>query len=432
MNKFLVSLPKLFNRFGIIKLGLIALVIRLVLAIPFHSGDLNNPAIWGIYAREFGFSGFYDFLNFGNYSRPDYPPLAIIFYWIIRAIWEVLFKILWWLNITIPIFPSNLIPWFETDGYILLLKLPGIIGDFLLGVLIYRYLYVKNRKFANLAAGLYWFSPATFYVSSMWGQADGIVMPLAFLSFTLLEQKRPVLGLLAFAASILIKPTMLMVAPIIIFLLLKNKKIWGEVVKSVVISFLFSVSIAWLFAPWNPILWMVTNYFPRFVWGISSNLPYIHLRSFNFWAILTGSGFTSIQTQWLGITLYSWAATMSLIVFAFIFIVFLRKREAWGATSLFIFASFLFLPRIHERYLLPILPFLIVYSIKYPKLLWVFLAISVTHFLNLYAAWQVPFSFIIPIISSDLFYRIGAFTLFLLFFLLLRFYLVLPNKKWSQ
>lgn len=429
MSRSLSNLANILNSIGIVKFAIIALIVRIFLALPVSSGDLNNPAIWGIYAREFGFSGFYDFLNFGNYSRPDYPPLAIVLYWTIRAIWEGMFKIFWWINVTLPIFPSNFIPWFETDGYILLLKLPGIIGDFLLGVMLYKYFSLNSKKYATLSAVLYWASPATFYVSSMWGQADGIVIPLAFLSFLLAENKRTVLSLLLFTASILVKPTMLMISPILFYLLAKNRKVWPDVFKGVFLSAAFSVSITWLFAPWNPVVWLATNYFPRFVSGISANLTYIQLRAFNFWAIFTGSDFVSTQTQFLGISLYSWALILSLITFTLLLAIFVKKREHWGIVSLFIFASFLFLPRVHERYLLPILPFLLVFCLKYPKALWVFIAVSLIHFLNLYAAWQVPYSLLIPIISSDLFYKIGAITLCLLFVMLLRFYMILPNKK---
>ena len=413
---------------GIVKLGIAALLIRLVLAIPFYSGDLNNPAIWGIYAREFGFSGFYDFLNFGNYSRPDYPPLAIILFWAIRGLWEALFAAFWWLNITIPIFPSNFIPWFEKEGYILLLKLPGLIGDFLIGIILYNYFAKQNKKLAVMAATLYWFNPATIYVSSMWGQVDGIVMLLGLLSFIFIERMKFVLGLLAFTSSILIKPTMLMIAPVLIYLLIRNGKEWPSIARGMVVAALFSAAVAWLFAPWNPVLWLVSNYFPKFVSGISANLPYIQIRTFNFWTLVTGNQFTPVETQWLGITLYSWAVTLSLLVFTVLLILLLKKKDYWGASALFIFASFLFLPRVHERYLLPILPFLLVFGLKYPKTLWIFFIVSLLHFLNLYAAWQVPGSFFIPLISHDLFGRMASLGLCVTFLWLLLFYVMQIRK----
>lgn len=432
MKKFLHNFANTLHTIGIVRLGVVALVIRLILAIPFYSGDLNNPAIWGIYAREFGFSGFYDFLSFGNYSRPDYPPLAIILFWAIRGLWEVLFAAFWWLNITIPIFPSNFIPWFEKDGYILLLKLPGLIGDFLLGVLLYKYFVRANKKLATVAAALYWANPATIYVSSMWGQVDGIVIPLAVASLILFEQKRLVWSLFLFTGSILIKPTMLMITPVLVYLLIKNRKEWLSIVRAMVVSGMFAVAVVWLFAPWNPVGWLATNYFPKFVWGISANLPYIQIRAFNFWTLLTGSQFISIETQWLGVTLYWWALILSLLVFSILFILLLKKKEYWGAAALLIFASFLFLPRVHERYLLPILPFLLVFCLKYPKVLWTYLAVSLLHIFNLYVAWGVPNTPILEILRLDVFARISSALFVILFLWIARYYVGLPHRQDTQ
>ena len=57
-----------------------ALAIRLILApLAFHS-DLTTNTIWGIYAKEFGLRGYYDWLNFGNYARPEYPPLSTLLF----------------------------------------------------------------------------------------------------------------------------------------------------------------------------------------------------------------------------------------------------------------------------------------------------------------------------------------------------------------
>src|SRR3989344_9385125 len=98
MKQFLPDL-KISSFFKIL---LIAFLIRLLLLpLSFHS-DLNNNLIWGIYANEFGLRGFYDWLNFGNYARPDYPPLAMVILLALRFVWQFIFNILWEINVAIP------------------------------------------------------------------------------------------------------------------------------------------------------------------------------------------------------------------------------------------------------------------------------------------------------------------------------------------
>ncbi len=404
-----------------------ALILRLLLAIPFHSGDLNTTAIWGIYARDFGFSGFYDFLNFGNYSRPDYPPLSIIMFWLIRLLWEGIFAIFWKINILIPPFPSNFITWLDSEGYIFLLKLPGLFADFAIGGVLFWYIGKKlNRKLGIFAASLYWFNPAAIYVNSMWGQVDGIVVLLGLLSIILLEKKKLVPGLLALTASILIKATMLMLVPIVLYMLYKSKMKGLAILKAFGVSGIFAVLVAVPFAVGNPVIWLVQNYIDKFS-KAAVNLPFIQLRTFNFWTLTTGFGFVSDTVQFLNIPLFEWARILSIAIFVFIAFLLIKKNEWWGATSLFIFASFLFLPRMHERYLLPILPFLLIFAIKNKRAMPVFIAVSALQMINLYAAWQVPESPILGFLTADLFARSMALSFILLFFWLLHLYRSFPK-----
>src|SRR3990167_6760302 len=101
----------LLKKTSFTKILFLALVIRIfLLPLSFH-GDLNNHALWGMYAEEFGLRGFYDWLNFLDHARPDYPPLAMIMFFMIRVLWRIVSNFLWMLNVTFSHFPSNLIPW---------------------------------------------------------------------------------------------------------------------------------------------------------------------------------------------------------------------------------------------------------------------------------------------------------------------------------
>ena len=404
-------------------LALAAIVIRLILAVPFYSGDLNNPAIWGIYARDFGFSGFYDFLNFGNYSRPDYPPGAIMLFWLVRYLWEIIFKIFWWINVNVSVFPSNFIVWLETDGYIFLLKLPGLVCDFLIGYLIYKVLIKKGKNMALLGSSLYWFNPATIYVSSMWGQIDGIVMFAGVLTILKAIQKKFAMALFILTLSILIKPTMLMLVPAVLITMFLKKVPLKNFILSLAPSALLIYLVSKPFAPWGPVPWIIKQYFNNFL-NIASNLPYIQVRAFNFWTLVTGVNFVPLKNTLLGISLSTYAYVLASANFLLITYLVLKKRNIFGAVSLFIFSAFLFLPKIHERYLLPIIPFLILFSLgawtkKTKRLV---LTVSFFLFLNLYSAWGTPETFVVNIFRADVLARAASLALVGLYLYHLKLY----------
>src|SRR5687768_1070668 len=117
---------------------LISFIFRLILLPLTYHGDINIHVIWGQYAHDFGLKGYYDYLNFFNYSRPNEPPLTILLCLVMSYFYDFLYQILWWLNIQFPVFPSDIVSWYAQHGYATLLKLPSIIADLLLAVLIYK------------------------------------------------------------------------------------------------------------------------------------------------------------------------------------------------------------------------------------------------------------------------------------------------------
>lgn len=428
--KLMHRFAHILQKIGLKRLALSALLIRFLLGIPFGSGDLENYAIWGTYAREFGFSGFYDFLNFGNYARPDYPPLAIVMFWAIKHIWGFLFAILWNINVAVPAFPSGFVTWFDHSGYLFLIKLPGLLADFGVGFLFYYYLKQKTRiTTALLAASLHWFNPATVYVSSMWGQVDGVIIFLAFLSFVCLEKKQVAIGLLLFTISILVKPTMLMIAPVLLYVILRGRLVISQVVKAILISSGFAIGIVYLFAPWNPVVWLVQKYLFYFIPAGARVLPYIQVRAFNFWTLITGNEFTSSSVMWAGFTLSEWAFLLSILSFLAVAFIMMRTKNDWLSASLFILAAFLFLPGVHERYLQPLIAFSLPFFVRSTQGVLVWIVVVLLHFFNLYAAWQVPHTIISSFLNIDVVARVLSLVLLILFFYLIRYYRIILSRN---
>ncbi|OGY09749.1 MAG: hypothetical protein A2782_02840 [Candidatus Blackburnbacteria bacterium RIFCSPHIGHO2_01_FULL_43_15b] len=425
MKKFFKDSNNRLQKIGVVKVAITIVILHILLAIPVHSNDLELAKIWGIYAKEFGFSGYYDFLNFGNYARPEYPPLATILFWFMRIIWQMIFSIFWQINTAIPLFPSKLIPWLEGDGYIFILKIPGILANFGVGLVIYRFLKLNfNSRKALGGALLYWLNPAAVYVSSLWGQIDGIIILLSFLAIVFILQGKSTFGALFFIASIMTKATMLVLFPILVFKVLIEKR-YFLLLRDLVISVLFALVVAYPFTRENPLSWLLKNYLNKFL-TVAAQLPFIQLRAYNFWTLLTGFNFVPDADLFGGISLAFWARSLSLLIFLGLFILLCRKKEVWGASCLFIFASFLFLPRIHERYLLPIFPFLLVFSFYQPKIRPVYYLVSVVSLANLYAAWQVPYSLVATFLSTDLVARILSLLLLTSFLFVLIVYKNLP------
>jgi len=122
-------------------------------------------------------------LNFGNYARPEYPPLSTMMFLVFRWIYESIFNVVWKINIAVSIFPSNFVTWFDKYGYFSLLKLPGILGDIGIGYLIYKYTREK------LISYFYLFNPGVIYLSALWGQTESAVAFFALAGLMLLLRK---------------------------------------------------------------------------------------------------------------------------------------------------------------------------------------------------------------------------------------------------
>ncbi|MEJ2348078.1 MAG: hypothetical protein P8Y17_02655, partial [Patescibacteria group bacterium] len=333
-----------FKKLNFKSILIIALLIRLLLApLSFHS-DLNNNAIWGRYAQEFGLRGFYDWLNFGNYARPDYPPLAMIMFLLIRWIWQILFNLFWKLNITIGLFPSKFIPWFETSGYLFLIKLPGIFADLGIGYLIYKLIRKKNSEFtAKVASSLFLFNLPIIYLSSSWGQLDSIVTFFGLLTAIVLLNKKYFLAISSFFVSLMIKVTMIAATPIFIIQSLKNKISIKKVLILASVLIAYSLLLGNLYIDKAPLPWLITTYWKKFLPG-AVTLPYLNLNAFNFWGLMFGLERLLDTTPFLGAPLSIWAWVISSVFFLLIIYKFWKGQNIFFSLLMIFFSAFMFLP----------------------------------------------------------------------------------------
>ncbi len=148
----------------------------------------------------------------------------------------------------------------------------------------------------------------------------------------------------------------------------------------------------------------------------AQSLPFVTNGAFNFWVLITWfNGIKDTAPFLLGISYRLWGYLMTSI---FTLVVLYRLMKSfWTSTksrdriskkdaisslqhdqhvtffyALFLsaFASFLFLTKMHERYSMLPLPFLLLAAIDSRKLYKWFISLSILSFLNLYHSWPVP------------------------------------------
>ena len=411
------------------KILLAALSIRILLIpLSFH-GDLNNNAFWGMYAEEFGLRGFYDWLNFRDHARPDYPPLAMIMFFLIRVLWRIIFNFLWTLNVNISLFPSNLIPWFEKEGYLSLIKLPGVFCDLGIGYIIFKYLKgVKSESTAKIYSSLFLFNPAVIYLSASWGQLESIVGFFGLVSALLIIKLKYISSFLSFFISVMIKVTMLPSSIILLGSALKTR-IGKREVLTIGATFLgLMLVINYIFIGVRPVSWLIFTYVKKFIPG-AVTLPFINLNAFNFWGILFGLSPYLDSKLFLGISLYYWAWTIAVAFFALVFYKFIKGSEIFFSLLILFFAAFMFMPRVHERYLYPVFVFFPIVLAYRKNLLRYFYLLSAIFFINLYHFWWFPrVNYLVYFLDLEIVERLLSVVNLTLFVLVLKNFLAEKNS----
>jgi Gpi18-like mannosyltransferase len=395
----------MFKHRSLIILLFLGLVLRLSLVFIGYHGDLNNNISWGTLAYSRGLNGFYGSSDASEwpYSAPNQPPLTLLLFAGLRLVWEVTEKIILFLNANIPIFPSKLV-WFWGDkGMILLVKLPSIIADLLIGLLIYKFIKrsVKYGKKAIVPFCFWLFNPLVWYNSSVWGQTDAVVNLLGLVAvFALLDKKLERFALF-FALSLLFKGSLAVFIPLLLIVALKQ----GHSVKKWILSAIYVLGAVFLTSVWfHPYLdlpiWLFNLYKERIMPG---EIGYLTANAFNLW-YLVSSGKTpdSIQS-----VIFS-ARTVGFIIFGGFYLLILQKlRKTFDNHTVFFslllvaLISFLFLTRIHERYLYPLFPYATLLLLPIPEMAFPLVILSIIHLFNLYNLFWVPSIPILEVIMRN-------------------------------
>jgi Gpi18-like mannosyltransferase len=365
---------------GILAVGLL---VQLSMAfLPGFGVDLGTFQFWGVQLAEHGPWEFYTPEPF-----PDWAPGYLYVLWFFGELDSV----------------------FHFSGHLFwyILKTPSIAADLASAYLLYRILEGQKDGIRLGAAALYLLHPVVLLVGPVWGQVDSILAFFLLLTVYYLARDRILMAAVVFTVGFLFKPQAVAALPVFVFWGLRSEvrqvlptlpdaadglsraiafgrglaaRVWPVVVASLAAAFL-----------------MVLPFFPTNPLGIIDQLkdagelyPYNSFYAYNFWGLTDwlkpdDLTFWGLAYRWWGIILYA-AASLS-IIWTF--------RDAKGpgllalATALTVLAFYLFMTRMHERYMFPSLLLLLTAAaaLKSRPLWAVFGVLSLVQFFNVYYAY---------------------------------------------
>lgn len=339
---------------------------------------------------ERGLAGFYESGDW-PYSEPNQPPLTILLFATLSWLWRTVYNVSWSLNDKIPIFPSSFIWFWEQKGMILLVKIPSILSDLGIGWLIYSYFRKKiNRTLGLKLAAIWLFNPVSWYNSAIWGQTDGIVNFLGLFSVLTLLERKLILFSVFFTLCLLFKGSLAAFSPILLFIILKQKYPVKEFTKAIFSSVLTALFISFWFHPNLDLpLWIINLYINRILPG---EIGYLTANAFNFWWLINpGKILDNLSIFGLPARVWGFLVLLSGIILILNYLNRkLTNQRVFASFSVVTFVAFLFLTRIHERYLFPSFPYLTLLLGFIPNLFFTYLLLSFTFLLNMYNLFWAP------------------------------------------
>lgn len=156
------------------------------------------------------------------------------------------FNIVWVLDYPIYLFFSE---FFKQSIFLerLVIKLPFIVSDVMIGVLIYSIMLRSGRNIAVKALLLWIFNPYTIWISSIWGMFDSLPTLFTLSSMIMMVKRRYFLSGLFLAISVWLKLYPVFLVPIFMFTAIRN----GRIKDLKLFLGYFILSMVFLSLPWK-------------------------------------------------------------------------------------------------------------------------------------------------------------------------------------
>lgn len=343
----------------------IALCVKIIIASQYkgHEGDISCFKAWGYKLWDNGFASMY---KEGDFT--DYPPGYLYVLGVLAGFCKT--------------FGIDSVTTLAT----VIFKLPACICDIITGYLLYK---MARKKFGEgisvLCSAIYVFNPAVLINSSVWGQVDAVyTLFLVIMCYLIINRKLP-FAYLAFAVGVLIKPQMLIFAPVLFWAVIEQVFLDGfdkKVFWKNLLSGLGAILLMFLLIlPFG--LEKVLNQYMNTI----SSYPRATVNAYNIWTMFglnwqeqTGT-FLKVQYNHWGTLFIIW------IVMAAIYLCYkCRKDDSkyFMIAGFIISGVFMFSVRMHERYMFPALVLILMAFLMKPvkELFYCFIGMTIIHFMN--------------------------------------------------
>jgi len=341
-------------------------IVRILLTLlPSHKVDMGGYNYWSHYLAERGFQGFYESLHV--VYAPFYMYLLLI--------------------------SGKIASFFAVSdlSHEFLIKFWAVLFDFIGGCLIYLIGKKNGKSKLGFWLGIFYIlNPAIFINSSIWGQFDSLLATILLAVVYCFYIKRSILAIIFYTIAILTKPQSIFMFPLVFYLFFFrdikqqksnfNKKYWIKVFTGTIAVLTTYVLIVLPFFKPNPTsngnpFLVVTDLFlwvPRLYFKYVGDYPYATANGFNLWTVLWGQ--TALDSgPFLGLTYIRWSKILLAGLWLYTLWALIKTKKdyfSWYYISYLLgFGFFMFCVRMHERYLVTALIFLVV-CILWDSSLW--------------------------------------------------------------
>lgn len=227
-----------------------------------------------------------------------------------------------------------------------------------------------------------------------------------------------------FTVAILIKPTALVFLPVLAVAYVQKFGVKKFFISSIVANIIFWISFLPFFKNNTSVVFPYVFY----LHGIleAQSLPYVTNGAFNFWTLITNFKGIKDTTPFIFNIPYRYLGYLlvGLIYITVIAAVKSKNKTVLIFWSLFIssFSTFIFLTKMHERYSLIPIVFLLLATLTDRKQLKWFIVLTLISFFNHYHSWSVPKIKILSDLLSNhwIFLSLSFLNVALLFYFLRR------------
>jgi hypothetical protein len=328
------------------------------------------------------------------YPPPDHLPGDIWWHWAVTHVFQL--------------FSPQLD--LESSGYLFLIKLIPATAD--IGVAVMLFLIgsqFRGRGAGLLVATIFVFNPAVIFLSSIWGQWDSLSMFFALTALWLVLSGRVLWSLPMLTYAALVKPQFAALFPILLLAVFIGRRNEGVLVSrptksrkrlvfEVGAGIALSVAIVAILS-----LPLSVGVPPLGKWSLIERLQVAMdthqqatMYALNLWAVVEPPVNYALQpdseTWKLSLSYRVWGTVLAGAAYVVVLALYARQRDdramLWASAAIML-ALFLLPTRVHERYLLPGLTFMVLLTLFAPVFRLLYIGLSITYLVNLYFAFSL-------------------------------------------